>query len=175
MWIFTAIQRSNKGVKMKTISISDETYEKLKGEIEKLESKGGALWLPKNGEYYYRATTDSTSCFDWNNDFGDQTNFIVGNVFKTKQEAEAYQTYLNALFEIKKWIAENCEAFVPDWEDGEQAKWVFCYYHEFKQFSTAVAYGVEGAYTLPYLKSDEECQALIEAQEDNLKIIFGVK
>jgi hypothetical protein len=156
---------------MKTITISDETYERLKDE---LEPKERSLWLPKNKEdIYYYVDYRSIYAAAWDGGDVDKNRFALGNIFKTEEEAKAHSKYLQALYEVKKWIAENCEAFEPDWSDMNQIK--YSIYSSNNRLNPDYSYDNKRLFILPYLKSEEECEALIKAQEDNLKILFGVK
>ena len=52
---------------------------------------------------------------------------MIGNHFETKEETEAYLTYLNA----KAIIKQDTKGFKPDWNDEEEDK--FFGYWDFKQ------------------------------------------
>ncbi len=88
----------------KTIEIQDD------GTIKVLKEKGP--WKPEYGEEYYRITGDGV-VFDstWGNLCGNHLDWCVGNVFRTREEAERTVHRLQAR---KKFLNAGGHAGVPD-------------------------------------------------------------
>jgi len=79
------------------LSELEKKYEELGKEIDNLKNED-ERWRPRNGDQYW--------CFDtsgdvfgmkWENDMGDNTRFIFGNVFKTKGDAEDHVECLKSI------------------------------------------------------------------------------
>ena len=91
----------------------DELQKEL-DELKKQENDG--MWIPKGGEYYWHIDSCG-EVFHTINAFGqkDEKRFYIGNVFKTKEEAEFAVEKLKVLAELKvfsepkdrEWDVEN--------------------------------------------------------------------
>lgn len=106
--------------------------------------------LPDLNEYFY--ITD-----DGNVDFvvEEEPNLsrrrkAIGNIFETKEEAEAYLKYLKA----KTIIKQDTKGFKPDWEYGVQKKYYgyWDFYH--KKFGSS--YTLFNKNSEIYFKSEED-------------------
>jgi hypothetical protein len=147
--------------------------ERLKAEQDK--PVGGRLWLPELGNRYWHIIDTSIQQADWDDDKYDHERYAHGVVFKTKEEAESHTRYLQALYEIKKYIAENFSAWEPDWDNTSQTKFIVSYDHMYEHLTWNSWFAVHPLSILPPLQSTEQVEQLIAAQKDNLLIVFGVK
>jgi hypothetical protein len=101
--------------------------------------------------------------------------YALDLIVKDGAEEREKLKFIEALFEVKKWIGENLEPFEPDWGDDKQGKYTIIYDNCNKTFSAVSTYDWVSLDLLPHLKSKDDCLNLISAQEPNLKIIFGIK
>jgi hypothetical protein len=104
----------------------------------------------------------------------DDTNFALDNYYHIDTPDEEIKKYQNALTEVKQYIAENFDEWTPDWDNTRENKIVIVYSNTYNR--------LDGMYTslrqlsiLPYFRNMDEVNQLIEAQKDNLLILFGVK
>lgn len=96
------------------IELSQESYDKLAEEV-KVEGR----WVPEQYEKYWFVGTlgdVSHTCFlpameKW--------RIKTGNIFKTKEEAEAHKEWLEA----KAVIQEDAGWWEPDWSNTDNRKW----------------------------------------------------
>ena len=162
----------------KKIEISDESYEAFKKQF--MTEDKAILWKPNVGEgYYYLAIEGLAYNTTWWNNIHDRYCYEMGNVFKTKEEAqEALDTgwvaKREAEVKLLRFIAENDLEFGPDWDDDDEDKCCVRYSHDSRSFqigeSCTQQYSI-----LPHFKSREDAQKVIDAMTPELKILFGVK
>ena len=62
-----------------------------------------------------------------------------------------------------------------DWSDREQEKWSIYYDHEDSEFREEVDYTCQRTNELPWLKSTEAKDQVIQAKRKELLVIFNVK
>lgn len=70
---------------MKTITVSDETYERIKDDLFEEED-----WIPKIDEKYWCFEAICVTNYHWTNSKYDKERVRMGNCFKTREEAEKY-------------------------------------------------------------------------------------
>lgn len=160
----------------KKIEISDESYEAFKKQF--VTKDKAILWEPEKAkDYYIVSQGGSISSFRWysENDF-DIHNQKMGNIFKTKEEAEealktGWIAKRKAEVEILRFIAENGLEY--SWIKGKR-NYLLVYCHLTNAF---IAYSWEYYQhsILPYFKSESDAQKVIDAMTPQLKILFGVK
>lgn len=159
----------------KKIEISDESYEAFKKQF--VTKDKAILWKPeKNGRYYYvngDGVANYRFCYP---DGGDRYNLETGNTYKTKEEAqEALDTgwvaKRKAEVKLLRFIAENDLEW--DWEAGESNYGLY-YDSRAREFDCLNLLNDRHS-ILPYFKSREDAQKVIDAMTPELKILFGVK
>lgn len=162
----------------KKIEISDESYEAFKKQF--VTNDKAILWKPKVGQpYHYINDAGCTDHSYWNNYYSENYYYDIGNIFKTKEEAqEALDTgwvaKRKAEVKILRFIAENDLEFEPDWDNEGAYKYYVYYSHDNRGFQ--VAESCRRQYSiLPYFKSKEDAQKVIDAMTPELKILFGVR
>ena len=109
-------------------------------------------------------------------DFIDNYNYITGNYFKSKEEAEAsnINEVIKATAKVKNRIAELNDGWGPDWEDTDERRW-FVYY-DFTDNN--MDYGNMWNNThkqlekWKYLKSEELAQQLIREMPEELELML---
>lgn len=98
----------------------------LKDWFEEVEGPNGR-WKPKEGDKYYYIRSygydGAVIRSRWTNDYFNRVGNEIGNVFRTKEEAEKAVEWLKA----RKVLFDDAKGFKPDWRDTEQRKWSVCY------------------------------------------------
>lgn len=128
---------------------------------------------PKEGEKYYFV--------DPFGDIGESTSgyepvlfddrVLVGNCFRTEQDARDHLEYLKAIRRIKKYIYENGMSFSPNWEDSTEDKFYLKY-----EFSI-LEWNIDGSgYNnrlpiIPFLRSHRDCVRVASTCSSDLDII----
>lgn len=159
----------------KKIQISDESYEAFKKQF--VAKDKAILWKPEDGDmYWFIGVEDDCQTINWNSDGVDQYAYEIGNTFKTRGEAEeALETgwiaKRKAEVRILRFIAENDLEYA--WRTNE-SNYGIRYSHRAREFYPENWYQDQHS-TLPYFKSEEDAQKLIDAMTPELKILFGVK
>ena len=166
---------NNIEVDAREVEFSPEDLEMIMKLHSKLdEPKKDKRWKPEEGKgYFFVDTTSSSKNIEvWKGTFSKiisscRVNVLIGNYFQTRELAQAHLDYLNAIAEVKDYIYENGY----EWEEGEKHFIFFvttdnCFVPEW--YNQNIRYPV----VLPYLKSKEACEQLIEAKKESLLIIF---
>ena len=173
---------THKGEQMKTITIddkkieiSDESYEAFKKQF--VTKDKAILWKPEEGEEYWCVGDGAkTYIFEWEADnLHDSVRFELGNIFKTKEEAEealktGWIAKRKAEVEILRFIAENDLEW--EWETGE---FNYSLYYNSRVGEFGCLSLENDRYTTPCFKSEADAQKVIDAMTPQLKILFGVK
>lgn len=128
----------------------------LRAELEKPDTP----WVPEIGDTYQRITAaGSVMQVGWDNDVVDAAHLSIGNVFRSKADAEFMVERLKVIAELRRLA----KGFVPDWGDKNQKKWLLAYDGDGDEngradFCIAVNFGAP-----VYFQSQEDAQAAIEA------------
>jgi len=153
--------------------VSDDQLAKIE-EILKPKSK---RFVPKMDEEYY--TIDEFGFarnFKWECCEKDEYALGQNNVFQSKEEAEQHAEYLQAISDVTNYCYDNDLVLEDvDWDSLVKLKYLISYSNSGKIFRYSGHRTLEFKCSLPYLKSDDACQQVIDEQKDNLEIVFGVK
>ena len=104
-----------------------------------------------------------------------KSDFDCGLAFKTRPEAEAKLAEMQAITKVRKFIFEEGLSFKPDYRDFEQRKYNIYYYFEEERFDSLYNDTCPEYSPFGYLKSEEDCEKVIENCKDELDVIFKVK
>ena len=154
----------------KEVKISDESYKAM---ADSIQSK---RWKPEEGEDYWH--TDDCYVLDtrWENDEIDQYRYKTENCYRTKEEVETALARIIALADVREYILDNnLQLDNVDWSDGEQDKWVISYDHDDSEFYGEIYWTSQYFNELPWLKSTEATNQVIQAKKKELLVIFNVK
>jgi len=129
----------------------------LRAELEKPDTPGP--WVPEKGEkfwliYNFGAVNGQ---YQWDNDAFDRGKLSIGNIFRTREDAEFMLERLKVLAELRRLA----KGFVPDWGNKHQNKWLLvCWDGSIVRadFTATCSYGAP-----VYFQSREDAQAAIEA------------
>lgn len=162
----------------KKIQISDESYEAFKKQF--VTKDKAILWKPKVGQpYHYIGDAGCVAFFHWVSYYRESYYYDIGNIFKTKEEAqEALDTgwvaKRKAEVKLLRFIAENDLEFESGWDNDDVRKYYVYYHHDNRSFQVSGNCRQQHS-ILPYFKSEEDAQKVIDAMTPELKILFGVK
>ena len=104
----------------------------------------------------------------------DNFNYSHGNCFKTKEEAQKYFCYLEALGRVRLYCEENWW-FEPDWDNNNRENYFLYYNHAGRTICRTMRGFNELQSILPFLPSEEACDDVIKNNEADLQIIFNAK
>lgn len=155
-----------------TLEECKNEIKELKERLEKLEAekieKPQQLkrWKPEYNERYNIIDDNGETCdLRWDDDRYDNWRYLIGNCFKTEEEAEEYKKKIEYTARYKNYIEEHSEPI--DWEDKEQEK----YYPTFD--SSQIEYQYSRFYKqqgIIYASSEQILEdAIKEIGEDNFK------
>jgi hypothetical protein len=155
-----------------------EKFDALKEEMNSYvvaEEESYGQWVPEEDEKYYFIYDHGRviSAFWYNCDHKCLDRLAIGNVYKTKEEAEAQVKYLKALTKVKNRIAELNERWVPVWGDNTDSKYRLYYnYCEYGSIMWTFSYTTKGASNSLHLKSEKLAKQLIKELPEELTLIL---
>ena len=114
---------------------------------EKLEKEKSGRWKPQKGDiYWFISNIGCISKGQWDNHSVDRERYLVGNCFKTKEEAEFAAEKLKVIAELKEfaepkdavWDGTKFHCFITwdFWEGGISVKSICTYKGNDIYFST---------------------------------------
>ena len=162
----------------------ENKIKELQGELEKLkaakiEAEQPKRWKPKSNQGYWAVGCNVTYGgkvleFVWSNDDFDKWCYLIGNCFKTKEEAEEYKKQIEYTARYKNYIEEHSEPL--DWHNEYQQKYTS--FFDFDKNKIVIGdYFVSKFQGVIYASSEQIIwNAIKEIGEDNFKkYVLGVK
>lgn len=154
------------------ISLLEKQIEELK--MAKVEEPQSKRWKPKVEElYFYVGIGGNIIECVWVDEHFDGWQYLTGNCFKTKEEAEEYKKQIEYTARYKNYIEEYGEPL--DWNNGNQPKYFVGYDFSIKKISIYCNFTFQGldiyASSVQIIKD-----AISEIGVDNFKkYVLGVK
>lgn len=151
----------------------DREYTSLKElceNYEDCEAPEPETWSPKWGDEYYRITEHGVVVKEgWGNNCLDDGATEIGNVFRTKEEAEKAHAWLRA----RKVLFDDTKGYKPNWGDCSESKYYVFYARPQNDLRVCC-----GSYDTtnpgPYFATKEDAEASVKAHEKEWKIYLGV-
>ena len=141
-----------------------ENYEDC--EAPKLEK-----WEPEWGDEYYRVTEHGVIVKEgWGNNCLDDGAREIGNVFRTKEEAEKAVEWLKA----RKVLYDDAKGFKPDWGNSDEEKWAVYYDARYGGLHTDWCQEIVDR-PGPYFATEEDVKTSIKTHEKEWKVYLGVE
>lgn len=157
-------------------NLTNEEREQLLKLIEKSNNPAKKRWKAQdNGIYYYLGADGQIySTKEAGDSFGKRT-YIIGNYFKTKEEAEFEINKRLVYQELRDYALEHNE-YELDWTNNEQAKWNIYYAGDMKCLRYNFWY-INCNLGQIYFTSQKIAQEAVKAVgEDRIKkYLFGVE
>jgi len=155
------LKLSNQTIELDTQKLTKEDKKKL---IEALEDD---TW-PKKGDEYFIINRNTVDGYIWGDDSIDQGYLSIGNIFRTKQEAEKHLTYLKAL-QVLKGDTKGYE-----WKYREQDYgYVVTYSCIFKTFH--FEFGTMARESQVRFRTEEDAKESVKLHEKEWRIVLGVE
>lgn len=153
-----------------------ESIDELKDRIAKLEKENAELkgksaaFEPDYWGTYYNISQrgEVRSATNFNQDQTDD-EMLIGNCFKTREEAERFLEWLKA----RKVLLDDAKGFEPDWFDDDQRKWYLIYDTEDHEFDTDWSWCALENYGI-YFETEEEVQKSLKEHEAEWRIFMGL-
>lgn len=118
----------NKNEAKLKIENMEKELEQLKQYVEQ-DDKANEIWEPKEGEAFWVTTSYGTveeSCYFYNDGFMMACSDI-GNIYKTREEAEKRVRHLKIKQQLKSIAFRLNNGVEIDWNDDNQTKYSFGY------------------------------------------------
>ena len=156
----------------KEVELSPESWKNME------EQFGKKSFYPEEEENFFFISLEECKVRIINKpyDTGYKSDFDCGLAFKTRQEAEAKLAEMQATTKVRKFIFEEGLSFEPDYRDFEQRKYNIYYDFEEERFFSLYNDDACPEYSpFGHLKSEKDCEKVIESCKEELKIIFKIK
>lgn len=157
-------------------NLAEEERAELFKLVEKANKPKSKAWKPKNGELYYSCSWNgNVYSYCWSNDFFDEKNYLIGNVFKTKEEAENAVERLKIRAELQRFADEHNDKPI-DWKDTNQKKWRICFDYNEGTLKYNFFYWIKDCFQI-YFSSEEIAKAAVQSvgEERIKKYLFEVE
>ena len=155
--------------KTKLLQDIEAMKEKLASMEEELNKPEVFKHFPSEGEVYYFYTSSGAVC---SND--SSSDVLKVNTYKTKEEAEKAYNKAVAIEKIKRRILELQGDWKPDWTNEIAEKYYIQYDHYKRQFVFTNWFRMQQDTAIPYIKSKDIAQTIINEMEDELQLIFDI-
>ena len=104
-----------------------------------------------------------------------QDNRVRPYTYKTVEEAVKAYDKAVAVEKIKRRIIELQGDWKPNWEDFNESKYFIILDNEYNQFIYIYAQVSSYPILMPYIKTQDIAQTIINEMEKELKVIFDIK
>ena len=160
-----------------TENLTDEEFEMLEKLVEKASVKKLKVFKPERESQYYiiEELGDIVKTY-WLNDSVDKGSFVIGNCFKTYDNAEFALEKQKVLTELKRYALEHNDVEI-DWENYAQTKYFICI-NSYRNNSLIICHNnVCADIGQIYFTSQEIAESAIEeiGAERIKKYLFGVE
>ena len=155
--------------KTKLLQDIEAMKEKLASMEEELNKLELFKHFPSKGDNYfhYYPCGMINACYA-------QDDKIRPYTYRTREEAQEAYNKAVALEKIKRRLLELQGDWKPDWTDKDEEKFYIQYGHNGRSFISICWYTTQHAASIPYIKSEEVINTIINEMEDELKLIFDI-
>lgn len=154
-------------------NLTDEERATLLSLVKKANKSDSKVWKPEYDMDYYFIRNNGQICYtNWIKSDIDKERFILGNCFKTEEEAEFALERQKVITELKRYMLENNEKEI-DWYDHCVLKYYIQYDYVNDTLNIASTRYYKNNISSMYFTSDKIAQAAIkEIGEDRLKKFY---
>ena len=133
--------------------------------LVKKANKPDKVWKPNVGDEYKVLDSFGSVGFSiWNNDRKDDEAHLIGNCFKSKENAMFARERLKVITELERFAEKHNDSII-DWNDGETDK--YCIYYESNINTIGIDYNTVCRYNDIYFTSKEIARAAIDSIGEN--------
>lgn len=142
---------------------------------ELVEKKKGKFRAKKHEKYWFMSRN---GMIDWGYEVNlatDNLLHLIGNYFATKEKAEEYKAYLEALGRVTHAVYEMNDGWEPDWSDIVKRKWYIYFDNSKNTWGTDYNITYQYPLVIPYIKSVDLAKKLIKDHLTDLEVIRKYK
>lgn len=100
----------------------EEAKAKIEEIEKKLAQKESGVWKPENGDEYWFVMDEGIVAWNnYSNSHNHNIRYLMGNCFKTKQEAKFYYEKLKVIAELKRYEEPNDSA----WDEANNHYFIY--------------------------------------------------
>lgn len=126
-------QMDNNTLQINMNNLTDEERTTLLSLVKKANKPVNKVWKPEYDRDYYFIRNNGQICYtNWIKSDIDKERFILGNCFKTEDEAKFALERQKVITELKRYALEHNEKEI-DWNDEVQNKFGLYFYHQSKK------------------------------------------
>ena len=155
--------------KNKLLQDIEEMKEKLASMEAELSKPDEYKHFPSKGDKYYYYTSIGTLCSNTSANYE-----LRVNAYRTEKEADNAYNKAVAVEKIKRRIVELQGDWKPDFND-DSSKYTIRHNDENNSFTYDGWYRVKHCVLIPYMKSEEITNIIINEFHEELKLIFEIK
>lgn len=159
----------NKTITINLENLSEEEREQFMRLVEKGNKKKSKVWKPADREKYYYIRNDGEVYYAFYEKYCsvDCGNYLLGNCFRTEEEAKFAVEKIKVTTELKRFAEENNEKEL-DWDKYRQPKYHLVYNYESKNI--IIDYTCKHKFNSIYFSSREITEKAIKTiGEERLK------
>lgn len=150
-------------------NLTDEERTTLLSLVEKANKPVEKVWKPKNNELYYILKNEGTIIEDYYTHSVDKRRYLIGNCFKTREEAEFALERQKVITELKRYALEHNEKEI-DWYNHCVLKYYIQYDYVNNKLNIVSTRYSKSNISSMYFTSDKIAQSAIKAVgEDRIK------
>ena len=133
-------------------------------------------WRAENGGQYFFINEDGTPQMAID-DYEDWDNYrhLTDNYFQELAKCEHRKCVKEAIGRVTHAIIEANEGWEPDWEDGNQSKYIIHYDHYNSKLDALHVFKNRIPVILPFCKTTNIAISIISSHKEDLDLIFNVK
>lgn len=168
--------KMTKAEALKRIEENEKNNKELREFIEQADKPKGR-WKPREGgEYWFINGFGVADDNYWDSYYiSHEVRYLLGNVFKTQEECQAWIDRQKAIVRVNDRIDELNDGWLPDWGRAEQNKWSISYDHHRDDFYSDGWTRHEFPTILKYVADVDRANQIIRECEADLKLIWGIK
>ena len=155
--------------KTKLLQDIEAIKEKLASMEEELNKEEVFKHFPSKNDLYFYYTPMGTVY----SNIATNDNLKI-NVFKSEEDAKKAYNKAVAIEKVKRRILELQGDWKPDWTNVIAEKYYIQYDHYNRQFTPINWFSMQQDTAIPYTKSKDIAQTIINEMEDELQLIFDI-
>lgn len=158
----------------KALEKENVSEEKIKEVLNILGINKSKRWEPSLNETYWYIGNGFVESSRWDDSIIDGSNWLLGNVFKTEEEAVKTREKRYFLEKMKNDFEDNSDEI--DWDNEEQTKYSIYTHHKYNKLSTSIEFYTLQASGTFYTTNKEWLEQYISENGTEIKkYCFGIE